>query len=92
MAVSSPFGGPPGNNYSGHHTTTTTTVGAPSPLKFIRDGSVDGTLSPVSSKSGGTDTDLEFKKKVRTACSQLLSQGVFVFHAPSFTFSDREPR
>ncbi|XP_059082056.1 FERM, ARHGEF and pleckstrin domain-containing protein 2-like [Tigriopus californicus] len=61
-SLSSPFSGPPGNNYSGHHTTTTI-AGAPSPLKFIRDGSVDGTLSPVSSKSGGTDTDLEFKKK-----------------------------
>ena len=36
-----------------------------SPMRFIREDSVDGTLSPVSSKSAGTDTDMEVKKKVR---------------------------
>ena len=35
-----------------------------SPMRFIREDSVDGTLSPVSSKSAGTDTDMEVKKKV----------------------------
>ena len=36
----------------------------PSPLKLLRDDSVDGTLSPVSSKSTGTDTDTDTRKKV----------------------------
>ena len=36
----------------------------PSPLKFIREDSVDGTLSPVSSKSAGTDTDTDMRRKV----------------------------
>ena len=36
----------------------------PSPLKILRDDSVDGTLSPVSSKSTGTDTDTDTRKKV----------------------------
>merc|ERR1719210_796665 len=35
----------------------------PSPLKLLRDDSVDGTLSPVSSKSTGTDTDTDTRKK-----------------------------
>ena len=35
-----------------------------SPLKFLREDSVDGTLSPVSSKSAGTDTDTDMRKKV----------------------------
>merc|ERR1719211_495813 len=35
----------------------------PSPLKILRDDSVDGTLSPVSSKSTGTDTDTDTRKK-----------------------------
>ena len=37
----------------------------PSPLKFVREDSVDGTLSPVSSKSAGTDTEIDVRKKVR---------------------------
>ena len=37
-----------------------------SPLKFLREDSVDGTLSPVSSKSAGTDTDTDMQKKVGT--------------------------
>ena len=36
----------------------------PSPLKILREDSVDGTLSPVSSKSTGTDTDTDTRKKV----------------------------
>merc|ERR1712045_859937 len=35
----------------------------PSPLKILREDSVDGTLSPVSSKSTGTDTDTDARKK-----------------------------
>lgn len=35
----------------------------PSPLKILREDSVDGTLSPVSSKSTGTDTDTDTRKK-----------------------------
>lgn len=38
----------------------------PSPLKILREDSVDGTLSPVSSKSTGTDTDTDTRKKVPT--------------------------
>ena len=37
-----------------------------SPLKFLREDSVDGTLSPVSSKSAGTDTDTDMRKKVNS--------------------------
>ena len=58
-----------------NNTTTETTVLStksnrmataipPSPLKLLRDDSVDGTLSPVSSKSTGTDTDTDTRKKV----------------------------
>jgi len=57
-----------------NNTTTETTVLStksnrmataipPSPLKLLRDDSVDGTLSPVSSKSTGTDTDTDTRKK-----------------------------
>lgn len=47
----------------------------PSPLKILREDSVDGTLSPVSSKSTGTDTDTDTRKKVimprRLICNLL---------------------
>ena len=61
------------------HTQTQSSIGMPlhygssahhhhpsphSPLKFLREDSVDGTLSPVSSKSAGTDTDTDMRKKV----------------------------
>ena len=61
------------------HTQTQSSIGMPlhygssahhhpsphSPLKFLREDSVDGTLSPVSSKSAGTDTDTDMRKKVQ---------------------------
>ena len=46
------------SQYSHHHPSPH------SPLKFFREDSVDGTLSPVSSKSAGTDTDTDMRKKV----------------------------
>ena len=45
----------------------------PSPLKILREDSVDGTLSPVSSKSTGTDTDTDTRKKVISIFYTLLS-------------------
>ncbi len=36
----------------------------PSPLRLFRDDSVDGALSPVSTKSAATDTDTDARKKV----------------------------
>ena len=54
----------------------------PSPLKILREDSVDGTLSPVSSKSTGTDTDTDTRKKVisifYTMCRRL-SMGFIPF-------------
>ena len=51
--------GMPPSQYSHHHHPS-----PHSPLKFFREDSVDGTLSPVSSKSAGTDTDTDMRKKV----------------------------
>ena len=40
---------------------------ASSPLRLLREESMDanGTLSPISSRSNGTDTEMDPKKKVR---------------------------
>ena len=40
---------------------------ASSPLRLLREESLDanGTLSPISSRSNGTDTETDTKKKVR---------------------------
>ncbi len=40
---------------------------ASSPLRLLREESMDanGTLSPISSRSNGTDTETDTKKKVR---------------------------
>ena len=53
------MGIPSSQQYSHHHHPS-----PHSPLKFFREDSVDGTLSPVSSKSAGTDTDTDMRKKV----------------------------
>ena len=42
-----------------------------SPLKLLRDDSVDGTLSPVSSKSAGTDTEMDVGKKSKVSRIKL---------------------
>ena len=44
---------------------------ATSQSRLIRDESIDGTLSPVSAKSSGTDPDMDIgKKKVRQDSGQ----------------------
>ncbi len=56
----------PGLSTASSQKAKMSTTGAipPSPLKILREDSVDGTLSPVSSKSTGTDTDTDTRKKV----------------------------
>jgi hypothetical protein len=45
----------------------TAVCGSSSPLRLLRDESCDanGTLSPISSRSNGTDTETDAKKKVK---------------------------
>ena len=49
----------------------------PSPLKILREDSVDGTLSPVSSKSTGTDTDTDTRKKVISIFFYMYDSSIF---------------
>lgn len=80
VSSSPPASGPPAVAAS----TTITTVKPkmasgippPSPLKILREDSVDGTLSPVSSKSTGTDTDTDTRKKVPFRCTTTV--GIFL--------------
>ena len=47
---------------------------ASSPLRLLREESMDanGTLSPISSRSNGTDTETETKKKVNWQFSYFI--------------------
>ena len=46
---------------------------ASSPLRLLREESMDanGTLSPISSRSNGTDTETDAKKKVSSLCYNI---------------------
>ena len=63
----------------------------PSPLKLLRDDSVDGTLSPVSSKSTGTDTDTDTRKKVSLLFTVWKCPG-FLCHSRFYVKSILENR
>ena len=68
MATSTPMtlntNAPPTMGMPSHYGNSHHHPSPHSPLKFLREDSVDGTLSPVSSKSAGTDTDTDMRKKV----------------------------
>ncbi len=56
---------------------------ASSPLRLLREESMDanGTLSPISSRSNGTDTETETKKKVKKPIEHIHSKTQLIIDA-----------